>query len=69
MSVAEYFRELARRCRRLSKTASEPEVIEQMRVWTVDFADEAEQAERRDWKARMARRGRRGIAASGFVVN
>ena len=38
MSVAEYFRELARRCRTLSNTASEPVVMEQMRVWTVDFA-------------------------------
>jgi hypothetical protein len=32
MSVAEYFRGLARRCRKLSRTAMEPEVIEQMRV-------------------------------------
>jgi hypothetical protein len=38
----EYFRKLARRCRRLSQTAAEPEVIEQMRVWAVDFADEAD---------------------------
>lgn len=39
-------REQARRCRALSKTAVEPEVIEQLRVWAVDFAEEADQAER-----------------------
>jgi hypothetical protein len=41
-------REQARRCRALSKTAVEPEVIEQFRVWAVDLAEEADQAERRD---------------------
>jgi len=39
-------REQARRCGALSKTAVEPEVIEQLRVWAVDLAEEAEQAER-----------------------
>jgi hypothetical protein len=39
-------REQARRCRALSKTAVEPEVIEQLRVWAVDLAEEADQAER-----------------------
>ena len=63
MFTTEHFRELARRCRTLSKTASEPEVIEQMRVWTVDFADEADQAERPDWKARMPPRGWGGRTA------
>jgi len=29
-----------------SKTAVEPEVIEQLRVWAVDLAEEADQAER-----------------------
>ena len=47
MKRAGYFRQLARRCRVLSKAAVDPEVIEQMRVWTVDFADEADEAERR----------------------
>jgi hypothetical protein len=47
MKHAGYFRQLARRCRVLSKAAVDPEVIEQMRVWTVDFADEADEAERR----------------------
>jgi hypothetical protein len=41
-------REQARRCRALSKTAVEPEVIEQLRVWAVDLADEADQAERQE---------------------
>jgi hypothetical protein len=31
----------------LLKTAKEPEVIDQLRVWAVDFADEADDAERR----------------------
>jgi hypothetical protein len=41
-------REQARRCRSLSKTALEPEVIEQLRVWAVELAEEADQAE---WRA------------------
>jgi hypothetical protein len=41
-------REQARRCRALSKAAVEPEVIEQLRVWAVELAEEAEQAE---WSA------------------
>jgi hypothetical protein len=41
-------REQARRCRALSKTAMEPEVIEQLRVWAVELAEEADQAE---WQA------------------
>jgi hypothetical protein len=40
-------REQARRCRALSKTAVEPEIIEQLRVWAVELAQEAEQADRR----------------------
>jgi hypothetical protein len=40
-------REQARRCRVLAKTAIEPEVIEQLRVWSVELADEADAAERR----------------------
>ena len=47
MKYADHFRELARRCRRLSKTAVDPELIEQSRVWALDFADEADEAERR----------------------
>ena len=37
--------EKARKCRALSNTAVEPEVIEQLRVWAVELAEEAEQAE------------------------
>ena len=38
-------REQARRCRALAKTAVEPEVIEQFRVWAVELAEEADQVE------------------------
>ena len=48
MRVPDYFRQLARRCLRLSKTVVEPELVEQMRVWAVDLADEADQEERRE---------------------
>ena len=41
-------REQSRRCRALSKSAVEPEVIEQLRVWAVELAEEADQA---DWRA------------------
>ena len=41
-------REQARRCPALSKTAVEPEVIEQLRVWAVELAEEADQVE---WRA------------------
>jgi hypothetical protein len=40
-------REQARKCCALSKTAIEPEVIEQLQVWAVELADEAEQM---DWR-------------------
>jgi hypothetical protein len=39
-------REQARKCRVLAKTAIEPEVIEQLRVWSVELADEADAVER-----------------------
>jgi len=41
-------REQARRCRALSKTAVEAEVIEQLRVWAVELATEADQVEWRE---------------------
>ena len=41
-------REQARKCRALSKTAIEPEVIEQVRVWAVELTDEAEKMEWRE---------------------
>ena len=40
-------REQARKCRALSKTAIEPELIEQLRVWAAELAEEAEQL---DWR-------------------
>jgi hypothetical protein len=46
MHDTNYFRDRAQRCRALSKTAMEPEVIEQLRVWAADFAEEADDAER-----------------------
>jgi hypothetical protein len=33
-------REQARKCRALSKTAIEPEILEQLRVWAVELVDE-----------------------------
>jgi hypothetical protein len=47
MKHAEYFRQFARLCRILSKTSGDPELVDQMRVWAVDFADEADKVERR----------------------
>jgi hypothetical protein len=47
MKYAEDFRKLARRCCVLSKTAVDPELVDQMRLWAVDFADEADRVERR----------------------
>ena len=40
--------EQAKRCRTLSKIITEPEVIEQLRVWAGELAEEAKQAE---WRA------------------
>jgi hypothetical protein len=48
MHDAQSLREQAKRCRTLSKVVTEPEVIEQLRVWAVELAEEAEQAE---WRA------------------
>jgi hypothetical protein len=47
MKHAEYFRNLARLCRVLSKNSDDPQLVDQMRVWAVDFAEEADKAERR----------------------
>jgi hypothetical protein len=41
-------REQARRCRALAKTAAEPEVIEQLRVWAVELVEDADELE---WRA------------------
>jgi hypothetical protein len=39
--------EWARRCRALSKSATDPEVIEQLLVWATEFANAAGTAARR----------------------
>jgi hypothetical protein len=54
-----HLREQARRCRVLSKTAIEPNVIEQLRVWSVELVDEADTVERSaGQKVSSARRSR-----------
>ena len=45
MHDAQSLREQAKRCRTLSKVITEPEVIEQLRVWAVELAEEADQVE------------------------
>jgi len=47
MRDARYFQEQARRCRDLLRTAIEPGLIEQLRVWSVKLADEADEIIRR----------------------
>jgi len=54
-----HLRDQARRCRALSKTAVDPDVIEQLRVWSVELVDEADTVERSaGQKARFASRFR-----------
>jgi len=40
-------RDLARECRERAKTATEPDVIDQLRLWAVELADQADDIERR----------------------
>jgi hypothetical protein len=40
-------RDLARECRERVKTAIEPDVIDQLRLWAVELAEEADDIERR----------------------
>ena len=47
MRDPDYWREQARRCRVRLKSAVEPEVIDQLRVWAVELADQADEAEPR----------------------
>jgi hypothetical protein len=47
MKDPNHLREQAQRCCTLAKTAIEPEVVEQLRVWSVELADEADAVERR----------------------
>ena len=39
MQDARNFLKLARRCRELEKTAIEPEVVEQLRIWATELAE------------------------------
>ena len=57
-----HLREQARRCRGRSKTATEPDLIEQFRIWSVELADEADTVERRAVNGETHRpAGRRGL--------
>jgi hypothetical protein len=40
----EFWRTLARRCRRMLTRAVEPEVIEQLKLWAIEFAEQAARA-------------------------
>jgi hypothetical protein len=48
MDDPKFLREQARKCRALLKTAAEPEVVEQLRVWSVELAEQADIVE---WRA------------------
>ncbi len=39
-------RDLAQECRERAKTAIEPDVIDQLRLWAVELADQADDIER-----------------------
>jgi hypothetical protein len=54
MHDANYLCKLARRCRDLEKTAIEPEVIEQLRIWATELAEIAENVEPRPIEHEMA---------------
>ena len=54
MHDANYFSNLARRCRDLEKTVTEPEVIEQLRIWATELAEIAENLESRPVEREMA---------------
>jgi hypothetical protein len=46
MGDAQKARTLSRKCREWAKTAIEPDVIDQLRLWAVELADEADDIER-----------------------
>jgi len=54
MHDANYLWNLARRCRDLGKTAIEPEIVEQLRIWATELAEIAEDTECRDVQHEMA---------------
>jgi hypothetical protein len=49
-----YILKLARRCSDLGKTAIEPDVIEQLRIWATELAEMAEDSESRAVQPEMA---------------
>ena len=56
MHDPKFLRDQARRCRALMRSTVEPDVIDQLRVWAVELAEEADEVERRadereiDWQ-------------------
>jgi hypothetical protein len=54
MKDVSYFLKLAKRCRDLVKTALEPEVVEQLRIWATELAGMAEDSESRAVQPEMA---------------
>ena len=42
----EFWRALGRRCRRVLARAVEPELIEQLKLWAIEFAEQADRAKR-----------------------
>jgi hypothetical protein len=54
MKDANCFLQLARRCRELRKTATEEEVVEQLRIWTAELAEMAKSLECRAVQHEMA---------------
>jgi hypothetical protein len=54
MKEAIYLLKLERRCRDLEKTAIEPGVIEQLRIWATELAEMAEDSESRAVQPEMA---------------
>ena len=46
MQDPNHLREQSRKCRTLAKTVIEAELIEQLRMWSVELADEADSVER-----------------------
>ena len=54
MHDANYFWNLARRCRDLGKMTIEPEIIEQLRIWAAELAEIAKNLESRPVEHEMA---------------
>lgn len=54
--------EWARRCRALSKSATDPDVIEQLRMWAAEFANAAKEATQ---QAEVQARKKRGMGIAG----